>query len=123
MNKYLYINVVCIVTWSTTERREIRIFPYPSLFELTSRQRLTVKRRNRNVGHFLATEVTNPGLNESQQMFAFCDRMVKERGRMIGQYSKVEVAPFFFSGNRDKVYQFRGQRSCERTRDLMPNSG
>ena len=32
------------VTWSTTERREIRSFPYPSVFELTGRQRLTVKR-------------------------------------------------------------------------------
>ena len=38
------------VTWSTTERREIRNFPYPSVFELTGRQRLTVKRGVRNVG-------------------------------------------------------------------------
>ena len=68
---------VCIVTWSTTERREIRNFPYPSVFELTGRQRLTVKKRNRNVGQFLVAEVTNPGQNESQQMFALCDR-VKE---------------------------------------------
>ena len=67
-----------IVTWSTTERREIRNFPYPSVFELTDRQRLTVKRGIRNVGQFLAAEVTNPGQNESQQMFAFCDRMHKE---------------------------------------------
>ena len=52
-------------------------FPYPSVFELTGRQRLIVKKRNRNVGQFLATEVTNPGQNESQQMFTFCDR-VKE---------------------------------------------
>ena len=64
--------------WSTTERREIRNFPYPSMFELTGRQRLTVKRRIRNVGQFLAAKVTNPGQNESQQMFAFCDRMDKE---------------------------------------------
>ena len=35
------------VTWSTTERREIRDFPYPSVFELTGRQKLTVKRRNK----------------------------------------------------------------------------
>ena len=68
-----------IVTWSTTERREIRNFPYPSVFELTGCQRLTVKRGIRNVGQFLATEVTNPFQNESQQMFAFCDRMDKER--------------------------------------------
>ena len=68
------------VTWSTTARREIRNFPYPPpVFELTGRQRLTVKKRNRNVGQFLAAEVTNPGQNESQQMFAFCDRMDKER--------------------------------------------
>ena len=38
------------VTGSTTERREIRNFPYPSVFELTGRQRLTVKRGIRNVG-------------------------------------------------------------------------
>ena len=66
--------------WSTTERREIRNFPYPSVFELTGHQRLTVKKRNRNVGQILAAEVTNPGQNESQQMFAFCDRMEEERG-------------------------------------------
>ena len=74
--------------------REIRNFPYSSVFELTGRKRLTVKKRNRNVGQILAAEVTNPGKNESQQMFALCDRMVKERVRMIGQYSKAEVAPF-----------------------------
>ena len=67
------------VTLSTTERREIRNFPYPSMFELTGRQRLIVKKRNRNVGQFLAAEVTNPDQNESQQMFALCDRMDKER--------------------------------------------
>ena len=89
----MIIFITC-VTWSTTERREIWNFPYSSEFELTGRQRLTVKKRNRNVGQFLATEVTNPGQNESQQMFAFCDRMVKERGRMIGQYSKAEEASF-----------------------------
>ena len=38
-----------IVTWSTTERREIRNFPYPSVFELTGCQRLTIKRGIRNV--------------------------------------------------------------------------
>ncbi len=67
-----------IVTWSTTERREIRNFPYPSVFELTGRQRLTVKRGIRTVGQFLAAEVTNPGQNESQQMFTLCDWMDKE---------------------------------------------
>ena len=94
---------------STTERREIRNFPYPSVFELTGCQKLTVKRGIRNVGQFLATEVSNPGQNESQQMFALCDRMDKEgdildrdsspndspdrvkegeRGRMIGRNPK-----------------------------------
>ena len=53
------------VTWSTTERRETRNFPYPSLFELTDRQRLTIKRGIRNVGQFLAAEVTNLSQNES----------------------------------------------------------
>ena len=106
--------VIAIVTWSTTERREIRNFPYPAVFELTRHQRLTVKKRNWNVGQFLAAKVTNPGQNESQQMFVLCDRMDKERGiwtyispnesldgvkeeergRMIGQYTKAEVAPF-----------------------------
>ena len=33
-----------IVTWPTTERREIRNVPYPSVFELAGRQRMTVKR-------------------------------------------------------------------------------
>ena len=51
------IHTVDIVTWSTTERREIRNFPCPSVFELTGRQRLTVKRGIRNVGQFLAAEV------------------------------------------------------------------
>ena len=68
------------VKWSTTERREIRNFPYPSVFKLTGCQRLTVKRGIRNIGQFLAAEVTNPGQNESQQMFAFCDQMDKEGG-------------------------------------------
>ena len=52
----------------------------PPMFELTGRQRLTVKRGIRNVGQFLAAEVTNPGQNESQQMIAFCDRMDKDGG-------------------------------------------
>ena len=38
------------VTWSTTERIEIRNVPYLSVFELASHQRLTVKREIRNVG-------------------------------------------------------------------------
>ena len=38
------------VMWSTTERREIRNFYYPSVFELAGRQRLTVEREIRNVG-------------------------------------------------------------------------
>ena len=57
-----------IVTWSTTERRKIRNLPYPSVFELTGRQRLTIKRGIRNVGQFLVAEVTNPCQNESQEM-------------------------------------------------------
>ena len=32
------------------------------------------------VGQFLAAEVTNPGQNESQQMFVLCDRREEERG-------------------------------------------
>ena len=78
--KYAYMCIyiyIYIVTWSTTARREKRNFPYPSVFELTGLQRLTVKKRNRNVGQFLAADVTNPGQYESQQMFALTDR-VKE---------------------------------------------
>ena len=41
--------------------------------------------------------------NESQQMFALCDQGKKEdRGEMIGQNPKAEVAPSSVSGNRDK---------------------
>ena len=80
-----------IVRWSTTARREIRNFPNPSMFELTGRQRLTVKKRNRNEGQFLAAEVRNPGQNESQQMFALCDRVDKEVG--IRTYSSPKESP------------------------------
>ena len=131
------------VTWSTTERREIRNFPYPSMFELTGRQRLTVKKRNRNVGQFLAAEVTNPGQNESQQMFALCDRMDKEvgiwtysspkkspdrvkkeeRGRMIGQYSKAEVAPFLSAERGIRKSVLKTDVAVNRWANLMPNSG
>ena len=130
------------VTWSTTERREIRNFPYPSVFELTGRQRLTVKRGIRNVGQFLAAEVTNPGQNESQQMFALCDWMDKEgehwdsspnespdrvkegeRGRMIGQNPKAEVAPFSSAeiGTRKSV--LKTEVAVHGRENLMPNSG
>ena len=64
---YIYLrNKLSEFDWSTTERREIRNFPYPSMFELTGCRRLTVKRGIRNVGQFLAAEVSNPGQNESQ---------------------------------------------------------
>ena len=93
------------------------------MFELTACQRLTVKRGIRNVGQFLAAEVTNPGQNESQQMFALCDWMDKEedildrdrspnelpdrvkeeeRGWMIGQNPKNGSSTLFVSGNRKK---------------------
>ena len=132
-----------LVTWSTTERREIRDFPYPSVFELTNRQRLTVKKRNRSVGQFLAAKVTNPGQNESQQMLASCDRMDKEggirtysspnesldrvkeeeRGRMIGQYPKAEVAPFLSAEIGIRKSVFRTEVTMNRQANLMPNSG
>ena len=90
IQRYLLM-LMHIVTWSTTERREIRNFPYPSVFELTGCQRLTVKKRNRNVSQFLAAEVTNPGQNESQQMFALCDQMDKEGS--IWTYSSPNELP------------------------------
>ena len=79
------------VTWSTTEKREIRNFPYPSVFELTGRQRLTVRSGIRNGGQFLAAEVTTPGQDESQQMFGLCDRMYKEGA--VGTYSSPNESP------------------------------
>ena len=41
------------VTWSPTERREIRSFPYPSVFELTGLKDWPLKRGKRNVGQLL----------------------------------------------------------------------
>ena len=61
------------------------------MFELPGHQRLTVKRGIRNVGQFLEAEVTNPGQNESQQMFALSDRIDKEGG--IGTYSSPNKSP------------------------------
>ena len=86
------VRLTISVTWSTTKRREIRNFPYPSMFELTGRQKLTVKRGIRNVGQFLAAEVTNPGQDESLQMFALCDRMDKERN-ILDRYSSPNESP------------------------------
>ena len=60
------------------------------MFELTGCQRLTVKRGIRNVGQFLAAEVTNPGQNESQEML-HCEWMDKEGG--IGTYSSPNESP------------------------------
>ena len=37
-------------------------------------------KEEKNVGQFHAAEVTNPGQNEIQQMFALCDRRDEERG-------------------------------------------
>ena len=67
-------------------------------------------------------------------MFSLCDRIDKEagkrtysspkespdrvkeeeRGRMIGQYPKAEVAPFFVSGNRYKEISFEDRDRHER---------
>ena len=119
-------------------------FPHPSVFELTGRQRLTVKRGVRNVGQFLTAEVTNPGQNESQQMFAFCDRMDKEgdildrdsspnespdrvkeeeRGWMIGQNPKSDSSILSSAEIGKKGFSFEDRGRRERTRDLIPNSG
>ena len=72
------VNISVCVTWSTTERREIRNFPYPSMFELTGHQRLTIKRGIRNIGQFLVAEVTNPGQNESQEMLHSVTGLIKK---------------------------------------------
>ena len=53
-------------------------FPLPLHVWIDRPQRLTVKRGIRNVVQFLAAEVTNPGQNESQEMFTLCDRTDKE---------------------------------------------
>ena len=102
------------------------------MFELTGRQRLTVKRGIRNVGQFLAAEITNPGQNESQQMFASCDwvkeivvrtnRLTEERGRMIGQYSKVEVAPFSSAEIGIRKSVLKTDVAVNRCANLVPNS-
>ena len=81
-------------------------------------------------------EVTNQGLNESQQMFTLCDRMDKEgdisdrdnspndspdrvkeeeRGRMIGQNPKAEVAPFSSAEIGIKECSFQDEGRGERT--------
>ena len=45
MGPTLYmIGTYTIVTWPTTEGREIRNVPYPSVFELAGHQKTTVKR-------------------------------------------------------------------------------
>ena len=106
------------------------------MFELTGRQRLTFKRGIRNVGQFLAAEVTNLGQNESQQMFAHCDQVDKEgdildrdsspnespdrvkeeeSGRMIGQNPKNGSSTLFVSGNRDKEFSLVDRGRRERT--------
>ena len=64
----------------------------PPCFLLTDRQRLTVKRGIRKHGQFLAAEVTNPGQNESQQLFALCDRMDKE-GDILDRDSSPNESP------------------------------
>ena len=79
------------VMWSITERREIRNYFYPFVFELAGCQRLTTKKKNSNVGRSLAAEVTNPSQNGSQQMFALCDWMDKEWG--IWTYSCPNESP------------------------------
>ena len=37
-------------------------------------------KKEKNVRQFLAAQITNPGQNESQQMFALSDRRDEERG-------------------------------------------
>ena len=79
------------VTWSTTERREIRNFPYPSVFKLTGHQRLTVKREIRNVSKFLAAEVTNQDQNESQEMLHSLTGWIKKEvlGHMVVRMNRL----------------------------------
>ena len=74
--------IYAIVTWSPTERREIKNYDYPSVFELAGRQRLTAKKRNNNcrsTSTGLLEKVKNVGQSESQQMFAFCDQGKEEK--------------------------------------------
>ena len=60
--------------------------------ELTGCQRLTIKSGIRNIGQFLAAEVTNLGQNESQQMFELCDRVDKE-GDILDRDSSPNESP------------------------------
>ena len=45
------------VTWSPTERREIKNFPYPSMFELTDLKDWPLKGGIRNVGQLLGLTI------------------------------------------------------------------
>ena len=77
-------------------------------------------------------EVTNPGKNESQELPTLCDRVDREgdtkvsivarmnsmtgevedeeRGQMIGQNPKAGSSALFVRGNKEKEFQFLGQR-------------
>ena len=76
-NSWYSIKKNTTVTWSTTERREIRYFSYLSVFELCDRMD-----KERGIG-------TDSNPNE-------LPNRVKEekRDKMIGQNPKAEVAPF-----------------------------
>ena len=133
--------VIHSVTWSTTERRGIRSFPYPSVFELAGHQRLTVKRGIRNVGQFLAAEVTNPGQNESQhsvngwikkgiywiEIIVRMNRLTgwrkKKEGEWLARTLKTEVAPFSSAEIGIKNLVLRTEVAVNGQANLMPNSG
>ena len=114
--------------WSTTERREIRNFSYPSVFELTGCQRLT----NRCL-HSL-TRWIKKGIYWIEivvRMNCLTGWRKKKEAEWLARTLKTEVAPFSSVEIGKKRIQFWGSylpsfedRSCrERTRDLMPNSG
>ena len=96
---------------------------------------MTVKKSNSNVRQSLGTEVRNPGQNESQQMFALCDRVKKgsspreslDRGRKkieakwLARTLKRKWHVRAVSGNGVKENHFWNR--CRSERSLMPSSG
>ena len=81
---YMYIHVY-IVTWSTTERRETRNFPYPSVFELTDLKDWPLKGGIRNVGQLLGLPVE--GSKECSSSYLYSVTAWIEKGIYSGQYS------------------------------------
>ena len=107
------------VKWSPIERREIRNYNYPSVFELA---------KKRNLGQFLKSEwrptdvcILWPGQRDSSPKESTDRGRKKIESKWLARTLKRKWHPLPVSGNRVKENQFwnrgRGERSP------MPNSG